>query len=97
MGLIDFPSPVDWYESAKNAGMERDAANTVLSSVYSFWVTGMWSLGQKKYFGFLADAASAMYVSLAMLEKKDLLALTVPTGMLEAKNLSRFTTVSKAS
>ena len=93
MGVIDFPNPVDFFESAKNAGLEREAANTVLSSVYSFWITGMWSLGQKKYFSFLADAASAMYKSLSTLEKKDLMALTVPTAMLEANNLSKFTTI----
>lgn len=92
MGLIDFPNPVEWHESAKNAGMERDAANTVLSSVYSFWLTGMWALGQRRWFGFLADAATAMYLALTTLEKKGLLTLTVPTTMLEDKNLSRFTT-----
>lgn len=95
MGLLDFPNPSDWIQSAKNGGMEREAANTVLSSVYSFWITGMYTLGQRKYFSFLADAASAMYVSLSTLEKKDLLALTVPSAMLDAKNLSRFVTVTK--
>ncbi len=92
MGLIDFPNPADWIESTKTAGMERDAANTVLSGVYSFWITGMWSLGQRKWLGFVGDAATAMYLSLADLQKKGLLALTVPTAMLEPKNLSRFTT-----
>jgi hypothetical protein len=97
MGLIDFPNPSDWIQSAKNGGFEREAANTVLSGVYSFWITGMWSLGQKKYFSFLADAASAMYLSLQTLEKKELLALSVPTAMLDAKNLSRFTTTQKGA
>lgn len=97
MGVIDFPDPVSWYESAKNAGMEREAASAVLSAVYSFWITGMWSLGQKKYFSFLADAATSMYLSLDVLEKKELLALSIPTAMLEAKNLSRFTTVQKGA
>lgn len=95
MGVIDFPNPADWYESAKNSGMERDAANTVLSGVYSFWIAGMWSLGQRKYFWFVADAATAMYLSLSDLQKKGLLALTIPTSMLEPKNLSRFTTIMK--
>lgn len=93
-GLIDFPSPVDWFESAKSAGLERQEAVTVLSAVYSFWITAMWSLGQKKWFWFLADAASAMYQTLAQLQKNGKLDLTVPTEMLEPKNLSRFTTTS---
>lgn len=92
MGVIDFPDPVSWLESAKSAGMERDAANTVLSAAYSFWVTGMWSLGQSRFFWFLRDAATAMYISLAQLEKKGLLALTVPTALLENANVSRFQT-----
>jgi hypothetical protein len=95
VGLIDFPNPVQWHESAVNAGMERESASAVLSAVYSFWITAMWSLGQKKYFSFLADAATSMYLSLATPEKKELLALSIPTAMLEAKNLSRFTTVQK--
>jgi hypothetical protein len=94
MGLIDFPDPESWINSAKNGNLEREAANTVLSGVYSFWVTAMWSLGQKKWFWFLADAATSMYLSLAILEKKGLLALSVPTLMLEPKNLSRFTTTT---
>lgn len=92
MGFLDFPNPSDWIESAKNGGFEREAANTVLSAVYSFWVTGMWSLGQSRFFWFLRDAATAMYISLAQLEKKGLLALTVPTALLENANVSRFQT-----
>ncbi len=92
MGIIDFPNPADWVNSAKNGGMERDAANTVLSGVYSFWLSGMWAAGQKKWTWFLADGATAMYLALSDLQKKGLLALSVPTAMLEAKNLSRFTT-----
>lgn len=95
MGLIDFPNPADWVNSAKDGNLEREAMNTVLSGVYSFWVTGMWSLGQKKWFWFLADAATSMYLSLNVLEKKGLLALTVPSSMLEPKNLSRFQTTEK--
>ena len=93
MGFIDFPNPADWFESAKNSGMERDVANTVLSGVYSFWIAGMWSLGQRKYLSFVADAATAMYLSLSDLQKKGLLALTVPKAMLAANNLSKFETI----
>lgn len=94
MGLIDFPSPVDWYESAKNAGLERQEAVTVLSAVYSFWITAMWSLGQSRFFWFLKDAASAMYQTLAQLQKSGKLDLTVPTEMLQPANLSKFTTTA---
>jgi hypothetical protein len=95
MALIEFPNPAEWLESARTANLEREAANTVLSGVYSFWVTGMWTLGQRKYCSFLADAATSMYLSLTVLEKKGLLALTVPTAMLLPANLSRFTTTEK--
>lgn len=95
MGLIDFPNPADWVNSAKDGNLEREAANTVLSGVYSFWIAGMWTLGQRKYLSFVADGATAMYLSLSDLQKKGLLALTVPTAMLDPKNLSRFTIIEK--
>lgn len=95
MGLIDFPNPADWVESAKNGGMEREAINTVLSSVYSSWICGMWALGKSRWFWFAADAATSLYLSLTALQEKNFLALTVPSDMLEPKNLSRFQTVTK--
>lgn len=97
MGLIDFPDPVSWYESAKNAGLERNAATQVLSSAYSFWITAMWGLGQRKYLSALADGATAMYLSLHRLEGKDLPALTVPAALVDPKNLSRFQTEANSN
>jgi hypothetical protein len=98
MGLIDFPDPVSMFEGAKNAGLERDAANALVSTAYSAWISAMWRSGSAKWAMFtgegqaLKDAATAMYLSLRVLEKKGFLALTVPKDMLTADNLSKFQT-----
>lgn len=91
MGLIDF-NPVGWVEAAKNAGYERNVVNVLLSGAISAWLAAMWGLGQKKFFGFAADAATAAFLSMRQLEAKNLLTLTVPTKLLDAANLSRFQT-----
>lgn len=95
MGLLEFPNPVSWYESAKNAGLERQAANSLISTMYSSWLTFLWSSGKNSWWGegqALRDAATAAYLSISQLETKDFLVLTVPTEMLSAANLSRFQT-----
>ncbi len=89
MGLLEF-NPVDWYESAKNGGLERKAADALVSSVFSAVISGLWSLGQKKFFGFLAVSATAMYLTLTRMESKNFLTLTVPKDMLTAENKSNF-------
>jgi len=101
MPLLDFPNPVGWYESAKNAGLARDEANAFVSMLYSAQITFLWRSGESKlaqWFGegkALQDAATAMYLSLQPLQKKNFLTLTVPQDLLNADNLSRFETISK--
>ena len=101
MALLDFPNPVGWYESAKNAGLERETANAFLSMLYSAQICFLWRSGSAKWATFtgegqaLKDAATAMYLSLQALEKKNFLVLTVPQDLLAADNLSKFETSYK--
>lgn len=98
MGLIDFPNPASIYESVKTAGLERDIANAFISAAYSAWITAMWRSGSGKWVVFtgegqaLKDAATAMYLSLSELEKKNFLTLTVPQDLMNPDNLSKFVT-----
>ena len=98
MPLLEFPNPVSWIEGAKNAGLERETANAFLSMLYSAQITFLWRSGESKlaqWFGegkALQDAATAMYLSLRTLEKKNFLTLTVPQDLLAADNLSKFQT-----
>jgi hypothetical protein len=100
MALLEFPNPVSWYEGAKNAGLERDELNAFVSMLYSAQITFLWRSGSSKWAQWLGegralqDAATAMYLALEKLQKKNFLALTVPTDLLEADNLSRFQTTS---
>jgi hypothetical protein len=101
MGLIDFPDPIGMFEGAKNAGLEREAANSLVSAAYSAWISAMWRSGTAKWVSFAGegqafkDAATSVYLSLSRLEAKNFLTLTVPTDMLDADNLSRFQTEEK--
>jgi hypothetical protein len=101
MGLIDFPDPVSMFEGAKNAGLEREVINALMSAAYSAWITFVWRSGTSKaalWFGegqALKDAATTAYLSLSELEKKNFLTLTVPKDLLDADNLSRFQTEEK--
>ncbi len=103
MALLDFPNPVSWWESAKNAGLERETANAFLSMLYSAQISFLWRSGSAKWAQWtgegqaLKDAATAMYLSLESLEKKNFLVLTVPADMLAADNLSRFITTSNSN
>lgn len=98
MGLLEFPNPVSWYESSKNAGMERSEVNAFVSMLYSAQITFMWRSGTSKWALWigegkaLQDAATAMYLSLEALQKQGFLTLTVPQDMLAAENLSKFQT-----
>jgi hypothetical protein len=101
MGLLDFPDPVAMFEGAKNAGLEREVANALVSSAYSAWISAVWRSGSAKWVQLtgegqaLKDAATAMYLSLRELEQKNFLTLTVPKDLLDADNLSRFQTEEK--
>jgi len=102
MGLISIPDPVSIYESAKNAGLERQAANSFISVMYSAWISLMWRSGTSKWASWtgegqaMQDAATAAYLSLSDLETKNFLVLTVPKDLLESSNLSRFQSEWKA-
>ena len=96
MGLIDIPDPIGILESAKNAGLEREVINSLVSSSYSAWITFWWRSGSTKWALWagegqaMKDAATAMYLTLHNCEKKNFLILTVPSDLLTADNLSRF-------
>ena len=89
------------FEGAKNAGLERDIAQALVSAAYSASISAMWRSGSAKWVLItgegqaLKDAATAMYLSLRELEKKNFLTLTVPKDLLDADNLSRFQTEEK--
>jgi hypothetical protein len=98
MGLLDFPDPVAMFEGGKTAGLEREVVNAFVSSAYSAWISAMWRSGSAKWVivtgegQAMKDAATAMYLSLRELEKKNFLTLTVPKDLLDADNLARFQT-----
>ena len=98
MGLITLPDPVSMFESAKNAGFQRDNINALVSMAYSAQITFLWCSGSSKWAQWIGegkamqDAATAMYLSLESLQKQGFLSLTVPSDMLSADNLSRFQT-----
>lgn len=100
MDLVEF-NPVGWYESAKNAGLERDAANAFVSALCSAQISFLWRSGASKWAQYigegraLQDAATVMYLTLEQLQKKGFLTLSIPLDLLEAGNLSRFQTTKK--
>ena len=99
--MIEIPNFVSWFESAKNAGLEREAANAFVSSAASAWITGTWRSGSAKWASWLGegqalrDAATAVYLTLSRLETKNFLTLTVPKDLLDADNLARFETIDR--
>jgi hypothetical protein len=101
MGLLDFPDPVSILEGVKNANLERETASALISSLYSAWISFVWRSGSAKWADWsgegqaMKDAATAMYLSLEPLQKKDFLSLTVPTDLLDADNLTKFQTQEK--
>lgn len=104
MGLFTIPDPVSMFESAKNAGLERDIAQAFVSASLSAAITGMWRSGSAKWADWtgegqaLRDAATSMYLSLErelLTKKPGFLVLTVPQDLLAPDNLSRFQTESK--
>ena len=89
------------FEGAKNAQLEREVVNSLVSAAYSAWISAMWRSGSAKWVSYsgegpaLKDAATAVYLSLADLEAKGFLSLTVPKDLLDPNNLSRFQTEEK--
>jgi len=102
MGLISIPDPISIFESAKTAGLEREVINSLASAAYSAWISAMWRSGSAKWADWtgegqaMKDAATAVYLSLRDLEKKNFLTLTVPKDLLDADNLARFQTEEKS-
>jgi len=98
LALLEFPNPVEWFEGAKNAGLERQEVNAFVSAAYSAWISLMWRSGSAKLIDWsgegpaLKDAATAMYLSLSNLESVNFLCLTVPKDLIDPKNLSNFQT-----
>lgn len=101
MGLVDFPDPGAIFNSFKNGSMERETFNSLLSAMYSSYISAMWAEGAGKWAILsgagqgLKDAATATYISLRALEKKGFLVLTVPKDLLDPNNLARFQTEEK--
>jgi hypothetical protein len=101
MGLLDFPNPTEWITGVKDDEQKRQLINSAASAMYSAWITFTWKSGSSKvaqWFGegqALQDSATAMYLSLRELERKQFLTLTVPQDLLSADNLSRFQTEEK--
>lgn len=104
MGLFQIPDPISMFESAKNAGFERDVAAAMVSATVSAAISGMWRSGSAKWADWtgegqaLKDAATVMYLTLQQrLEKlaPGLLVLTVPQDLLDPNNLARFQTQAK--
>lgn len=98
MSLFSLPDPVSMFESAKNAGLEREIANALVSASVSAAIAGMWRSGSAKWADWtgegqaLKDSATVMYLSLRDLETKNFLTLTVPLDLKNPDNLSRFQT-----
>ncbi len=101
MGLFELPDPVSMFEGAKNAGLERDIANALVSASLSAAITGMWRSGSAKWADWtgegqaLKDAATVMYLTLEQQLKPGFLTLTVPKEILDPNNLARFQTEYK--
>ena len=89
------------FESAKNAGLEREIAAAMVSATVSATIAGMWRSGSAKWADWtgegqaLKDAATVMYLTLGNQQKPGLLVLTVPKDLLDPNNLSRFQTQEK--
>ncbi len=98
MGLLDFPNPVAMFEGAKNAGLEREVAEALVSVAISDYITGLWGQGTSKLFAWFGegqaakDMATACYLSVTRNAQLEWLVLTVPQGLLAADNLARFQT-----
>ena len=96
MALLDFPNPVDWITSAKDDVEKRALINATMSALYSAQITFLWETGKNKWLSTegraLQRTATAIYLTLSTLEKKNLITLTVPKDLLEADNLAAFQT-----
>jgi hypothetical protein len=101
VGLFSIQDPVSMFESAKNAGLEREIANALVSATLSATITGMWRSGSAKWADWtgegqaMKDAATVMYLTLRQQQKLNFLTLTVPKDLLDANNLSRFQSESQ--
>lgn len=98
MGLLNFPNPVEWIASAKDDSEKRTLVNATMSALYSAQITFLWETGRRSLWGegrALQRTATAIYLTLSVLEQKNLITLTVPKDLLAADNLSQFQTERK--
>lgn len=101
MGLFDIPDPVSMFESAKNAGLEREVAEALISVAISDYITGLWAQGTSKLFSWFGegqaakDMATACYLSVTRNAALKWLVLTVPEDLLDPNNLNRFQTATQ--
>lgn len=95
MGLISLPDPVSMFESAKNAGLEREIVEDILGQMYSDYLTTRWTWRTVPIVGAgISAGAYATYVSLknGRLFADGRLRLTVPKSMLDPDLLSQYET-----
>lgn len=94
MALLEFPDVVGMFEAAKNAGLEREAANALVSAACSGYLTFLWETGKRKWLGSEGQAlqrtAIATYLTLSQMESKNFLTLTIPKDMLDPDLMSQF-------
>lgn len=80
------------FESAKNAGLEREAANAIVSAACNGYITFMWEAGKKvPVIGpAMQRTAMATHLTLEGLMRKDFLNLVVPKEMLDPNLRAQF-------
>jgi hypothetical protein len=99
MALLEFPNPVDWIAGIRDDDQKRALINATMSALYSAQITMLWETGKAAQGHWwssegpaLMRTATAMYLTLRVLEQKNLIVLTVPTDLMDADNLSKFQT-----
>ena len=102
MGLFEIPDPVSMFESAKNAGLEREVAVELISASISSAITFAWASGSAKWADWtgegqaLKDGATVAYLTLSeKIIDGSKLTITVPKALLDPNNLARFQTQEK--
>lgn len=102
MGLLDFPNPVEWITGVKDDNEKRALINATMSALYSAQITMLWETGKAaegKWWGSegpaLKRTAISVFLTLRVLEQKNLITLTVPQDLLTSDDLSKFQTERK--
>lgn len=92
MPLLEFPDVIGMYESAKNAGLEREVANAAVSAACNGYMTFLWEAGKKvPLIGpAMQRMAIATHLTLEGLMTNNFLNLVVPKEMLDPNIRSQF-------